>query len=175
MLQHAARYRMQGAEKSFVDFANRIEKEWNDENRRLLYGDEWFRGAVGRMILFKTLEGLVSNAPWYEGGYRAQIVAYGLARLAKLAKDVSDGGGINWPRIWAAQTADDVLCQQMFVIAESMAGAAVATARPDRTSPVGKTAGMPKARAGDRRRGSEGLSSQTGRRRGSEVSPKGRT
>lgn len=109
-----------GAEKSFVDFANRIEKEWDDENRRLIYGDEWFRGAVGRMILFKTLEGLVSNAPWYDGGYRAQIVAYSLARLAKLAKDVSEGGTLNWSRIWTAQAADDVLCQQMFVIAEVM-------------------------------------------------------
>lgn len=111
-----------GAEKSFVDFANRIEKEWDDENRRLLYGDEWFRGAVARMILFKTLEGIVSNASWYDGGYRAQIVAYGLARLSKLAKEVSDGGGINWSRIWSAQSADDVLCEQMYVIAEVMAG-----------------------------------------------------
>jgi hypothetical protein len=111
-----------GAEKSFVDFANRIEKEWDDEYRRLIYGDDWFRGAVGRMILFKTLEGLVSNAPWYDGGYRAQIVAYGLARLAKLAKDASDGGTLNWTRIWAAQSADNVLCQQMSVIAEAMAG-----------------------------------------------------
>jgi hypothetical protein len=111
-----------GAEKSFVDFANRIGKEWDDENRRLIYGDEWFRGAVGRTILFKALEGLVSNAPWYDGGYRAQIVAYSLARLAKLASDVSDGGTLNWSRIWAAQAADDVLCQQMLIIAEAMAG-----------------------------------------------------
>jgi hypothetical protein len=111
-----------GAEKSFLYFANRIEKEWVDENRRLIYGDEWFRGAVGRIILFKTLEGLVSNASWYDGGYRAQIVAYGLARLAKLARDASDGGTLNWSRIWAAQSADDVLCQQMLIIVEAMAG-----------------------------------------------------
>jgi len=111
-----------GAEKSFVDFANRIGKEWNDESTRLIYGDEWFRGAVCRIILFKTLEGLVSNAPWYDGGYRAQIVAYSLARLAKLAKDASDGGTLNSSRIWAAQAADDAMCQQMLIIAEAMAG-----------------------------------------------------
>jgi hypothetical protein len=29
-----------GAEKSFVEFANRISKEWTDENKRLLYGDD---------------------------------------------------------------------------------------------------------------------------------------
>ena len=110
-----------GAEKSFVEFANRISKEWADENRRLLYGDDWFRGAVARVILFKTAEGLVSNAPWYDGGYRAQIVAYTLARLALLARDVSNGGTIDWSRIWTAQAADDVLRRQMLVIAEAMA------------------------------------------------------
>jgi hypothetical protein len=111
-----------GAEKSFVEFANRISKEWADENRRLLYGDDWFRSAVARVVLFKSAEGLVSNAPWYDGGYRAQIVAYTLARLAKLARDASNGGTIDWSKIWAAQSVDDVLRQQMLVMAEAMAG-----------------------------------------------------
>lgn len=73
------------------------------------------------MILFKTAESLVSNAPWYEGGYRAQIVAYTLARLAQLARDATNGGTIDWSRIWTAQTADEVFRQQMLVIAEAMA------------------------------------------------------
>lgn len=111
-----------GAEKSFVEFANRISKEWADENRRLLYGDDWFRSAVARVILFKTAEALISDASWYDGGYRAQIVAYTLARLAQLARDASEGGTIDWSRIWTAQAADDVLRQQMLVIAEAMAG-----------------------------------------------------
>jgi len=111
-----------GAEKSFVEFANRIAKEWADENRRLLYGDDWFRGAVARVILFKTAEGLVSNAAWYDGGYRAQIVADTLARLAKLARDSSDGGTLDWSRIWTSQSADDVLYQQILVVAKAMAG-----------------------------------------------------
>jgi hypothetical protein len=110
-----------GAEKSFVEFANRISKEWADENKRLLYGDDWFRGAVARVILFKTAENLISNASWYDGGYRAQIVAYTLAKLAQLARGVSDGGTIEWSRVWAAQAAEDVLAQQMMVIAEEMA------------------------------------------------------
>ena len=54
---------------------------------------------MARVILFKTAEGLVPNAPWYDGGYRAQIVAYSLARLAKLARDASDGGTIDWSKI----------------------------------------------------------------------------
>jgi len=111
-----------GAEKSFVEFAIRISKEWADENRRLLYGDDWFRCAVARVILLKTAEGLVSNAAWYDEGYRAQIVAYSLARLAQLARDTSNGGNINWSRIWITQSADDVLCEQLLLTAEAMAG-----------------------------------------------------
>ncbi len=74
-----------GAEKSFVAFAERISAEWKDESKRALYGDDWFRDAVARVILFRTTEQIVSRATWYEGGYRAQIVAYAFARLAALA------------------------------------------------------------------------------------------
>jgi hypothetical protein len=128
-----------GAEKSFVEFADRISKEWTDENKRLLYGDDWFRGAVARVILFKTADGLVSNAPWYDGGYRAQIVAYTLARLAQLARDTADGGTIDWSRIWAAQSADDVLRQQMLIIAEVMANVLRSRRSQARTSANGQS------------------------------------
>src|SRR5204862_4420427 len=59
---------------------------------------------------------------WYDGGYRAQIVAYTLARLAQLARDTSDGGTIDWAKVWTSQAADDVLQRQLLVIAEAMAG-----------------------------------------------------
>lgn len=109
-----------GAEKSFVEFAGRIAKEWADENKRLQYVDDWFRSAVARQILFKMTERLVSQAPWYDGYFRAQIVAYACARLAKLASDVSNGGTLDWSRIWAAQAADDVLTKQLVVITEAV-------------------------------------------------------
>jgi hypothetical protein len=41
--------------------------------------------------------------------------------LAQLARDASDSGTIDWSRIWAAESADNVLPQQMLVIAEVMA------------------------------------------------------
>ena len=109
-----------GAEKAFVTFAERITKEWKDESRRSAYGDDWYRGAVARMILFRTTEGLVSRAPWYEGGYRAQIVAYATARLAALAKARSDGGRLDYMKVWSAQRAGDVLERQLLAVAENM-------------------------------------------------------
>lgn len=108
-----------GAEKSFTSFAERITKEW--EEKKPLYGDDWFRAAVVRTILFRTTERLVSEAPWYEGGYRAQIVAYAVARLAVLAREQSAGGRLDHQRLWQMQAAGGVLEQQLSLIAERMA------------------------------------------------------
>ena len=110
-----------GAEKAFTAFAERMTKEWTDESRRSTYGDDWFRAAVARNILFQAAERLISNAPWYGGGYRSQIVAYTLARLSKLATEESKGGSLDFARIWSMQAAGDVLEAQLLAIAEAMA------------------------------------------------------
>lgn len=109
-----------GAEKAFIEFAERVTKEWTDDRRRDLYGDDWYRGAVARGILFRTTEALVSKAPWYEGGYRAQVVAYATARLAALAQAESAGGRLDYLKIWTAQATGDVLERQLLSIAEVM-------------------------------------------------------
>ena len=109
-----------GAEKAFVAFAERVSKEWSDESRRAIYGDEWFKCAVARMILFRAAEASVSKATWYEGGYRAQIVAYTCARLAKLALDQEGSGGLDYVKVWGQQLAGDVLEQQIAQISEVM-------------------------------------------------------
>ena len=109
-----------GAEKAFTAFAERVSEDWGNESGRAAYGDEWFRGAVARYILFRTTETLVSNAPWYENGYRAQIVAYTTARLAELAKTRAEGGQLDYMKIWAAQAVGVVLEGQILSIARSM-------------------------------------------------------
>jgi AIPR protein len=109
-----------GAEKSFTAFADRVTKEWADENKRILYGDDWYRSVVARVILFRATEKLVSDAPWYEGGYRAQVVCYATARLAALALDESGGGCLDFLRIWASQGVDELLQRQLLEIAAAM-------------------------------------------------------
>jgi hypothetical protein len=110
-----------GAEKAFVGFAERIAKEWTDESRRTIYGDEWFKSAVARIILFRVAEASVSKAAWYEGGYRAQIVAYTCARLAQLALDQERSGGLDYVKVWSQQSAGDLLERQIAKISEAMA------------------------------------------------------
>ena len=109
-----------GAEKAFGAFAQRVTEDWKDERRRSAYGDEWYRSAVARAILFRATEGLVSKAPWYGGGYRAQVVAYATARLAALAAERSGGGRLDYLRVWKAQAAGVVLERQLLAVAEAM-------------------------------------------------------
>ncbi len=109
-----------GAEKAFISFAGRIAEEWGDESKRAAYGDDWFKAAVARAILFRTTETIVSKASWYEGGYRAQIVAYTCARLVHLARDRSNGGSLDYMKIWAQQSAGRMLEQQIGSIGEAM-------------------------------------------------------
>jgi hypothetical protein len=111
-----------GAEKAFVAFAERISKEWIDESRRAIYGDDWFRSAVARVIIFRAAEAIVSKATWYEGGYRAQIVAYTCARLTKLALDQEESGGLDYMKIWSQQSEGNVLERQIGKISEAMLG-----------------------------------------------------
>jgi hypothetical protein len=108
-----------GAEKAFVAFAERVTKEWADEANRVIYGDDWFRAAVARVILFHAAESIVSKAPWYEGGYRSQIVAYSCMRLAGLGFEL--GSGLNYLKIWSQQGAGLVLENQILAIGEQMA------------------------------------------------------
>lgn len=107
-----------GAEKSFTSFADRITKDWAE--KKPLYGDDWFKSAVARTMLFLTTERLVSEASWYVPGLRSQIVAYSLARLAVLSRDQSGGGRLNYLRIWQMQSAGSVLEAQLALIAERM-------------------------------------------------------
>jgi hypothetical protein len=112
-----------GAEKAFTTFAERITKEWADEWNRSAYSDDWFKAAVARVILFRTVETCVSKADWYEGGYRAQIVSYTCARLARLAADHSDGGELDYLKLWAQQSVGIILERQISIIGKTMAAA----------------------------------------------------
>jgi hypothetical protein len=109
-----------GAEKSFIAFADRITDAWMDERKRSLYTDDWFRGAAARMMLFRAAEALVFKAPWYAPGTRSQVVAYSMARLSALAGQRSEGGRLDFLKIWLLQAIDRVLQEQILVIAELM-------------------------------------------------------
>lgn len=88
-----------GAQKNFADFASLVGKAW--ETRADEFNEAYFRHLVAKAIVFRSTEDLVTKQPWYEGGYRANIVAYA---IAKLAHDVElSRRAVNFEAIWRAQ------------------------------------------------------------------------
>ena len=68
-----------GAQKNFAEFAKGMEKRWGKDGSA--FSDVWYRRMIAKAIVFKRTEKLVSDADWYEGGYRANIVTYAIAKL----------------------------------------------------------------------------------------------
>ena len=105
-----------GAQKNFADFASFIGGEWNKDSND--FNEMHYREAIAKAIVFRSVERLVTEQPWYQGGYRANVVAYA---IAKLAHDVSQrGGSINFERIWRAQGVSPVLWDALVVSAEAV-------------------------------------------------------
>ena len=68
-----------GAQKNFARYAERISEEWKEHPDR--FGDDYYKRAIARAIIFKRTEKIISEQRWYAGGYRANIVAYTIALI----------------------------------------------------------------------------------------------
>ena len=108
-----------GAQKNFIIFSRYAEPEWSKNSDQ--FNERYFRDAVARMILFKRTEEIVSKEPWYEGGYRANIVAYTVARLSLMIDSQFRDMCLDFNRIWARQGLSDVLESQLRIIAKAVA------------------------------------------------------
>lgn len=75
-----------GAQKNFAEFAKHIGKRWGSEGAA--FDELWFRRMIAKAIIFRATEKLVSGAEWYEGGYRANIVTYAIAKLVDDAEEL---------------------------------------------------------------------------------------
>ena len=88
-----------GAQKNFAAFAKRVGQAWKKGPDD--FNEAWYREAIARAIIFRATERLVSAQPWYQGGYRANIVAYA---IAKTAHDVGEEGrAVDFQGIWRRQ------------------------------------------------------------------------
>jgi hypothetical protein len=95
-----------GAQKNFDAFMrSHITTEWDRDSDA--FHEQYFKRLVAKAIMFRHVEELVSNAKWYSGGYRANIVAYTIARVAKA---VDDAGRVpDFDKIWDEQRVGPVL------------------------------------------------------------------
>lgn len=88
-----------GAQRNFAHFARAVGQEW--DKRPDEFNETYYRHAIAKAIIFRRVERLVTSQPWYEGGYRANVVAYA---IAKLAYDVEHASRtLDFDRIWRNQ------------------------------------------------------------------------
>lgn len=107
-----------GAQKNFMLFADTVSKSWATNGK--VYNEEYFRRVVALAIIFRKMESLVSQQPWYQGGYRANIVTYSIAKLHSLISEDALGKQLNFRAIWDSQTVPPSLCEQLSIIAEKV-------------------------------------------------------
>jgi len=108
-----------GAQKNFLIFAEYISEAWN--NNDLQFNDVYFKDIVARAILFRTTEKIVSSQDWYNGGYRAQTVAYAISHLAHMIETQAPEGMIlDFSIIWQAQDLSSALLQQLESITKAV-------------------------------------------------------
>ena len=70
-----------GAQKCFLDYAEKAGKAWEVSEAR--FNDRWFRSVVAEAIVFRSVDRQVGRSEWYQTdrGYKAQIVTYTVAWL----------------------------------------------------------------------------------------------
>ncbi|WP_122867547.1 AIPR family protein [Pseudomonas viridiflava] len=107
-----------GAQKNFLIFADVISKAWASDGK--IYNEDYFRSLVALSILFKRIEALVSQQPWYQGGYRANIVTYTVAKLHNMISEHALGKQLNLRIIWDLQRTPDWLVSQVTIIARAV-------------------------------------------------------
>lgn len=71
---------------------------------------------IAKAITFRATERIVSRQAWYQGGYRANIVAY---TIAKIAHDVTEGScAVDFQAIWRRQSPGQAMEEAIAAVAE---------------------------------------------------------
>ena len=105
-----------GAQKNFAVFARRVGQAWSKSPND--FNEAWYRQAVAKAIVFRATERMVSSQSWYQGGYRANIVAY---TIAKISHEVAEQGrGVDFEAIWRRQAVGPRLAEVVASLAKQV-------------------------------------------------------
>lgn len=105
-----------GAQKSFLYFSELITKNWAADESQ--FNEEYFKNIVALAILFRKTEALISKQAWYQGGYRANIVTYTLAKLHNMISEQALGKQMDLRAIWDKQSVSSFVLDQIAIIAK---------------------------------------------------------
>lgn len=92
-----------GAQTNFTEFAQKISDVWEKDDG-LLFGDKYFEESVALCLIFRYTENMIPRQPWYQQGYRANIVTYTISLLHKLIQEQFPKKDLDLLGIWTRQT-----------------------------------------------------------------------
>lgn len=104
-----------GAQKNFAEFAKEIGENWSKSDAK--YDELWYRRLIAKAIVFRKLEEEVPKQPWYEGGYRANIVTYAMAKVFHDAR--SETEILDVDAVWRRQSVPEALLEALRVAASA--------------------------------------------------------
>lgn len=112
-----------GAQKNFASFASFVGKEWSKNPDS--FNKRYYTETIAKAIVFREAERIVTEQDWYQGGYRAQVVAYA---IAKIAHDVAEmERAINFESVWRKQDLSSAFKDALIVAAKASHDVLVAT------------------------------------------------
>ncbi|SCE78300.1 AIPR protein [Micromonospora coriariae] len=94
-----------GAQRNFAAFAADVSKKWEDSPD--YFSESYYRASIAKAIVWKNLELLIPKQDWYEGGYRANIVAYAIAKLAFDLRRL--GRAFDFEAVWRDQALPSIV------------------------------------------------------------------
>lgn len=103
-----------GAQKNFAQYAGRIGSEWKKSADD--FNEFYFRRVIARALIFRTTEKIVSSQPWYNGGYRANIVTYAIAAIGEICRRRKLI--LDYLKIWDSQRLSQTLIDTLAISAE---------------------------------------------------------
>lgn len=108
-----------GAQKCFLDYAEKIGKAWEESEAR--FDEHWFRNIVAEAIVFRGVDKLIGRSDWYQQdrGYKAQITTYSIAWLVHHLRE--RGQEIDLNVIWRMQELPSEIASAVAQIAPQVA------------------------------------------------------
>ena len=90
-----------GAQTNFGVFAEYIDNQWNNDEQQ--FNERYFQSTAALLLMFQYLEKTIPKQPWYEGGYRANIIYYTVALFRLLIQNQYPGSDLDLMLIWNRQ------------------------------------------------------------------------
>lgn len=113
-----------GAMTNFMSFADYVTKEWDNEDSqkadrfKAKFNSDYYRQIASIHILIDRIGKIVSTQSWYDGSYRANIVAYSIAWFFEILATKSSSYVFDYHLIWDKQDIPDGMKRDFEILTE---------------------------------------------------------